>query len=745
MKNWKKTWNRLYGGRWYRRILMWLLTFFTLSLLGLLAIDNNLFGWFGHSPSLEEIRRARYVNKETSVIYSEDNVLLNRCYDEDRTWVEYTDLPPLLIHTLIDTEDERFYNHRGIDLMGLLAAGRDMARGKARGASTLTQQLAKNLFVRGQKEHDRGRWGHMLWVQKLKEWIIALKMERVLSKEDIVTLYLNTVDFGGNAYGIQTACRRYFGCDPQELKPEEAATLVGLLKGTTLYNPRTNAENCLRRRNTVLTQVYEKGHLSVQGRKVTAAQLDSLKALPLRLAKPTAGLEDKEVAPYFVQAVKKEIHRLCNQGYIEGYDKEHPINLREEGLRIYTALNTRLQRHAEGAVREQMAYLQEKFDEHWEGMHPWRDGQFREMPDFIENLARKTGYYAYYSKKYGGNEDSIFHHLREDRHPVRMFTYKGREWREISVMDSIRHAVAFLHCGMVAIEPDTREVKAWVGDVDFDTWQYDKVTALRQPGSTFKLFVYAEALNQGLRPEDRRMDSYRQYPDTTTEGVPCFWAPHNSDGHFTNREVTLHEAFAVSINSIAVLLGYECGIERIAETAKAMGILTPMVRKPSLALGASDVTLLELTNAYCTPIEEGRYNHPILITRMEDREGKVIFEAQRREVQAIPKRTASQLVELLRACMKGTSYNLRPIIGQDTYQLTDWGGKTGTSNNHSDAWFVAVTPRLVCGCWVGGEYRCIHFRTGEMGQGNKTALPVCAGFMGRVLRDSTFARYREHF
>ena len=226
MKNWKKTWNRLYGGRWYRRILMWLLTFFTLSLLGLLAIDNNLFGWFGHSPSLEEIRRARYANKETSVIYSEDNVLLNRCYDEDRTWVEYTDLPPLLIHTLIDTEDERFYNHRGIDLMGLLAAGRDMARGKARGASTLTQQLAKNLFVRGQKEHDRGRWGHMLWVQKLKEWIIALKMERVLSKEDIVTLYLNTVDFGGNAYGIQTACRRYFGCDPQELKQEEAATLV---------------------------------------------------------------------------------------------------------------------------------------------------------------------------------------------------------------------------------------------------------------------------------------------------------------------------------------------------------------------------------------------------------------------------------------------------------------------------------------------------------------------------------------
>ena len=521
--------------------------------------------------------------------------------------------------------------------------------------------------------------------------------------------------------------------------------LVGILKGTSLYNPRSNAENCLRRRNTVLTQVYGKGHLAVRGRKVTAAQLDSLKALPIKLKGDAEDGKETAVAPYFVQAVRKELRMLCDQGYIEGYDKEHPVNLAQEGLHIYTALDTRLQRHAEEAAREQMACLQDKFEQHWEGQHPWRDGQFREMPEFIENLARKTGYYAYYKKKYGGDEDSIFHHLREDRHPVRVFTYKGKEWRQMSVMDSIRHTVAFLHCGMVAIEPDTREVKAWVGDVDYDTWQYDKVTALRQPGSTFKLFVYAEALNQGLRPEDRRMDTYRQYPDTTAEGVPCIWAPHNSDGHFTRREVTLHEAFAVSINSIAVQLGYECGIDRIAETARAMGILTPLVHKPALALGASDVTLLELTNAYCTPVEEGRYSHPILITRLEDREGKVIYEAPHRDVQAIPARTASQLVEMLRACMKGTSYSLKPVIGEDTYQLTDWGGKTGTSNNHSDAWFVAVTPKLVCGCWVGGEYRCIHFRTGEMGQGSKTALPVCAEFMGRVLRDSAFTRYREHF
>lgn len=735
----------LYGGRWYKRILMWLLTLLSLFLLFLMAIDINLFGWFGISPTLEEIRLSENFNDEASEIYSADNVLLGRYFKENRTAVEYKDLSPILIHTLIDTEDERFYKHKGVDIIGLFAAGKDMAQGHARGASTLTQQLAKNIFVRSKKNADIGLWGHTLFIKKMKEWVIAIKLEYTLTKEEILTMYLNTMDFGNNAYGIKTACRTYFGCTPQQLKPEQAATLIGLLKATTLYNPRINPQNCKERRNTVLTQVYQKGHLTIKGKKATQAQLDSLKRLPLQLANHKRERIHNSTAPYFLQALVEHINRLCDQGYIEGYDKENPIDLNSEGLRIYTTLDTRMQKHAEEATRKQMAFLQEKFNLHWKEKNPWRDERFREIPGFLEDLAKKTGYYTYFKKKYKGNQDSIFHHLWEDKHPVKVFTYQGSEVRDMSVMDSIRYMVAFLHCSMVAIEPDSREVKAWVGDVDFNAWQYDKVLAMRQPGSTFKLFVYAEALKQGLTPDDRRMDSYHQYPDTTAEGVPCIWAPHNADGHFTNRHVTLHEAFAISINSIAVLLGYECGIQKIAQTARSMGIASPLEEKPSLALGASDVNLLELTNAYCTTVDAGRYNNPILITMIEDRNGKPIYQPRPKDTQAIPEKTASQLVELLRACMKGTSYNLRPQLGIETYNLTDWGGKTGTSNNHSDAWFIAVTPRLVCGCWVGGEYRCIHFRTGEMGQSNKTALPVCADFMGRIFNDSIFEKYRARF
>lgn len=732
-------------GRWCIRIIKGCMLIIILFCLLLLSVDNNIFGWFGATPTLAEIKWARDISNEASEVYSEDGVLLGRYFREDRSRVCHEELPDMLIQMLIDTEDERFYQHGGIDIIGLLSAGRDLVQGHPRGASTLTQQLAKNLYVRSKKGSQTGQWGHTLFIKKTKEWIIATKMEHVMNKEEILTMYFNTMDFGCQAYGIKTACRRYFGCSPQYLKPEEAATLVGLLKGTSLYNPRTNPQKCKERRNAVLTRAFQRGHLTWRGKKVTSAQLDSLTQLPIRLVKFEAIKREKDAAPYFRQALIRHIQRLGEQGYIEGYDKENPVNLETDGLHIFTTLDTRMQHYAEEAVHEQMKKVQELFDEHWKNRSPWRDEHLKEIPGFLEHLAMKTGYYKYYQKLYKGQRDSIFHHLWTDKHPVKVFSYDGSVTKHMSVMDSIQYMVRFLHCSMVAIEPDTRHVKAWVGDVDFDSWQHDKVLAQRQPGSTFKLFVYAEALKQGLTPEDRRMDSYQQYLDTTLDGRPCIWEPHNADGRFTNRNVTLHEAFAVSINSIAVQLGYECGIQRIAQTAHDMGIESKLKKKPSLALGASETNLLELTNAYCTPVDEGLYNAPILITHIEDRNGRIIYEARNKDKQAIPEKTASQLMDLLKACMRGTSYNLQSQLGAETYNRTEWGGKTGTSNNHSDAWFVAVTPRLVCGCWVGGEYRCIHFRSGEMGQSNMTALPVCANFMGRVLRDSIMERYRARF
>lgn len=742
---WKKTksvFRKLYGGRWYKRVAMWVLTLFIMFFLFLGAVDLNLFGLFGASPGFSDIKQAESFNSEASEIYSADSVLIGRYFSENRSAVTYEEISPILIRTLVDTEDERFYEHWGIDIKGLFSAAKDMAQGHARGASTITQQLAKNLFVRTKKS-STGMLGNNILVKKMKEWIIATKLEIALTKEDILTMYLNTVDFGCNSFGIKTAARTYFGTTPDKLNYEQSATLVGLLKATSLYNPRTNPKNSLERRNIVLKQVYEKGHILVHGKPATKAQYDSIKAIPVMVVEHRNESSNDGIAPYFRRAITDYINMLCDRGLIEGYDKNNHLDLYAEGLRIYTTLDTKMQAYAEEAAHRQMQQIQDRFNNHWRGMNPWRDEHGKEIPDFLENLAKKTEYYSYFEKKYEGNQDSIFYHLQNDKHLVTLYSYEGTREDSISVMDSIRYMVSFMHCGLVAIEPDTRHVKAWVGDLDFNSWQYDKVTAMRQPGSTFKLFVYAEAMKQGLTPNTTRPDRYKAYPDTV-DGKPTIWAPHNADGHFSNANISLKTAFAMSINSIAVGLGYECGIEKIAKTAKDMGIDSPLEAKPSLSLGSSDVNLLELTNAYCTPINEGRYNMPILVTRIVDRHGKVIYEARKQERQALPYKAAYLMQKMLQAGMSGTSSRLRSFVST-VYNLTEWGGKTGTSNNHSDAWFIGVTPKLVFGSWVGGEYRSIHFRTGELGQGNKTALPICGDFMNLVLKDEQFKKYRVKF
>ena len=299
-----------------------------------------------------------------------------------------------------------------------------------------------------------------------------------------------------------------------------------------------------------------------------------------------------------------------------------------------------------------------------------------------------------------------------------------------------------MHCSFIAMEPQTGHVKAWVGDIDFKTWKYDKVTAQRQPGSTFKLFVYSEAINQGIMPCDTRSDSYFSMK-VYDHGKEVTWAPTNADGRFSGANVTLKQAFAMSINSVAVRLGQECGIDRIAKLAHDMGIKSKLDPTPALALGSSDVTLEELVNAYCTPVNDGRHRAPVLITHILDRDGNEIYKAPDEEQQVLSERTSYLIQQLLMGGMSGTSSRLRSYVGYDTD--TDFGGKTGTSNNHSDAWFIGTTPRLVVGAWVGGEYRCIHFRTGELGQGNRTALPICGYFLKSVLSDKAFRHYHAKF
>ena len=724
-----------YRGRWYQRIVTPIATFIVLFFLYLRAVDVDFLGLFGKSPDMEIIENP--INDEASLIYSADSVLIGKFFNENRSPVQFEEISPYMIDALISTEDERFYLHHGIDYGGLFAAFKDMLKGNARGASTITQQLVKNLF-KMRSQYSTGVLGRVpvlkILIMKSKEWITAIKIENLYSKKDILTLYLNTVDFGSNAFGIKTAAKTYFNTTPDQLNPQQCATLVGLLKATTTYNPKVNPKNSLARRNVVLNNMRKYGSLTKQ-------ECDSISQLPMDLSYSVENTYDGQ-AQYFREKLKD---------YLADWCKENNINLYADGLKIYTTVDTRLQKYAEEAVLKQMRVLQQRFDQHWRGRTPWRDEYGREIPNFIENIAKNSSYYKILEKKYPNQPDSIDFYMNQP-HTVKLFTYDTPDRTmecEISTMDSIRYMVRQMHCGFVAMEPQTSFVRAWVGDIDFNAWKYDKVTAMRQPGSTFKLFVYAAAMEVlGLTPTDRRQDSYISIPVTDSKGKNGYWTPQNANGYCTNAYVTLRAAYARSINTIAVKLGQEAGIPYVINMAKRMGIKSKLENLPSLALGASDVTLLELIDAYCCVMNDGMQRDPILVTQIVDREGNIIYNCQN-EVplpkRAMNYRTAFYMQRLLWAGMHepgGTTQALWEYI--HCYD-TEFGGKTGTSSNHSDAWFVGCSPYLVGGAWFGGEYRSIHFRTGALGQGSRTALPIFGYFMDKVMHDSNFKHYHGKF
>lgn len=744
----KANWNdfkgllkKIYTGPWYKRIAVWICTIFLSIITLFIAVDCNLFYLFGSTPDFSEIKDPTV--SEASEVYSADGKLIGRYYNEDRTPVEYKDISPILIRTLVDTEDERFYHHHGIDYQGLFSAVKDIFSGHARGASTITQQLAKNMF-RVRTKHKTGLLGKVpgvrILIMKAKEWIVATKLEMIFDKEEILTMYLNTVDLGSNSFGIKTASARYFNTTPDRLTYEQAAILVGLLKATSIYNPRNNPKNSLERRNTVLDVVYEHNHIVINGIPASLSQLDSLKSLPLELAQKNSQKLQDESAPYFRDELIEYLDMLCEIKEIPGYDETNKLDLYSDGLKIYTTLDTRLQKYAEEAIRKKMQSLQNQFNAHWGNTPPWQDSKHKEISDFIENIAERTSEYQRLKKKYSDNIDSINYYLNLP-HPIKVFSYEGPVIKELSTMDSIRYMVRFMHCGFIAIEPDTREIKAWIGNIDYNSWNFDNVTAKHQPGSTFKLFVYTEAMRQGLTPCSRRTDTWAAYRDPGEEKA---WIPHNANGTFSDSEMTLKRAFASSINSIAVKVGLEVGIKNIINTAYSMGIKTPLQETKSICLGSSVVNLLELANSYCTVVNDGKYNIPIMISRIEDKDGNIIYKSKKKEKQAIPYESAYLMQIMLKEGLRGTSAPMWEYIGGLT-QTTDFGGKTGTSNNNADAWYIGVTPKLVGGVWVGGEFPCIHFRTGALGQGGKAALPIFGDFIKKVLHDKRFGKYKAKF
>ena len=730
----------IYVGRpWYVKAFSAFASLVVFLLVYSVMVFFNVFWLFGKSPSISSIMNPKTSN--ASYVYSADGQLLCKFFDENRSPVKYEEVSPLFFKALIDTEDERFYDHSGVDFAGMMGAAKDLVvHRRARGASTITQQLVKNMF-KVRTEYSTGLLGKIpglsIVIMKTKEILLAFAIEARFSKEEIITMYANTVDFGNGAYGIKTAARTYYNTSPDSLTVDQSATLVGLLKATSNYNPKRNPQRSMKRRNVVLNNMVLHGDLD----NATFQRLkNEPTALHFTVENATTGR-----AQYFRNA-------------IDGDEQlKHNVNFYTDGLKIYTTLDSRMQQHAEDAVLEKMYEIQQRFNQRWGDDPCWVDEQGNVVLGFVESVAKKTPYYNVLASRYPNHPDSVTYYMNQKRE-MRMFKYEKRDGKvvassqimNISPMDSVAYMLHFMHAGLVAMDPRTGFVKAWVGDIDYKTWQYDKVTSMRQSGSTFKLFVYAAAMEQGLTPCDTELDEvFHWNVYNEDKGVMEDYSPHNANGNCTGNQMSFREAFARSINIVAVRVGKRVGFSNVRATAETMGIKSPLrpdnanEDKPAMCLGSMDVNLLEMVNGYCTVANYGKHIDPVLVTRIVKTnphgEEEVIYDYME-EVnanKAISARAAFFMQKLLGAGLTdagGTSQSLTDYVDPYT-STTDFGGKTGTSNNYSDAWFVGTSPNLVAGVWVGGEYRSIHFTSGSQGQGSRTALPICGKFFEKVWGD----------
>jgi len=704
-----------------RKIIKYCFNIIVAILIYFLAVSINLFWLFGSSPNIDK-------NKDSdmsigSELYTSDGVLIGKYYKENRVPVEYSELSKNIINALIATEDARFFEHNGIDLRATFSVFWYMAKGDQRGGSTITQQLAKNLFKT--RKTSRGLLGYIphirTIVSKSKEWITALRLESKYSKEDILTMYLNTVDFGNNTFGIKVASKTYFNKLPCNLNIQEAATLIGILKAPTTFSPVSHRKKCFERRNIVLAQMLKYNYL-------TQHQYDSISKLPIKLDYNVADPTETELGSYVRTAVANYLKSWCKES---GYD------IYTDGLKIYTSIDSRLQKYAEQSVAEHMKNMQQLFNSTWGRTNPWVDGREKEIPNFIENVIKSSKLYKFLSKQYHGNKDSINIALNTPR-KVKLFSWdKGEIDAMMSPIDSVRYMKKFLNAGFVVMDPYTGQVKVWVGGINYKFFKYDHINqAKRQPGSTFKPFVYCAAIDNGYSPCDRIVDQ----PVTikyVEDGVNKTWTPHNADWKFSGKNMTLRYAMGRSCNSVTVQLSEKIGFQTVADYAKKLGISSKLKPVPSIGLGSNDVSLLEMVAAYSAFMNHGIYTEPMLVVKITDRNGKLIKEFKPKQKRVLNEETAYLMSFMLRGGMEepgGTAQELWdfPGVFGDNNEI---GGKTGTSSNYSDGWFMGVTKEFVTGTWVGGEDRCIHFRRELKMEGSHEALPVFGNFMTKVYKD----------
>ncbi|AUD03527.1 penicillin-binding protein 1A [Spirosoma pollinicola] len=699
------------------------------------VLNYNFLYLTGEMPSVGELSNPKL--NQSSEIYSQDGVMIGKFYAENRTPIKFENIPKPLINALIATEDARFYEHGGVDPR---AIGRAVISfGRDGGGSTITQQLAKNLF-KTRRKTNTGLLTRIPLIRKViyksKEWLMALKLEGNFSKDQIITYYFNTVDFGQNAFGLKTAAQTFFNKVPDSLNVQEGAVLVGLQKATTNYNPLRNPKRSRERRNIVLGQMAKYKFL-------TKAQADSISALPL-ITEFTPENPYSGPASYLKNVVLD---------YVKKWGEENGYDLYTDGLRIVTTIDSRMQTYAEEATSEKMKQLQHSFDNHWRGRNPWTDEDGNEIPGFIDSVAHRTERYKTLKRRFMPlYPDSIMYYMKNVKYKMRVFSWtnkRGYDSTSMTPYDSIAYYKHFLQSGMVAMDPRTGYIRAWVGGLDYNYFKYDHVKqGKRQPGSTFKPFVYTTAIDDtlsNLSPCDRIQDKpfRKEYREN---GEDKIWEPRNSTGYYSYAHLTLRRAMARSVNSITAQLTDDVGPERVAEYAHRMGIKSRLEAVPSIGLGSSDVSLYELVGAYCTFVNDGESTEPIIVQRIENRDGDVIETFTSQHKRAISPETAFLMRYMLQGGLQesgGTSQNL---WSYDLFKNhNEMGGKTGTTSNNSDGWFVGVSNNLIVGAWVGGDDRSIHFRSTDLGEGAKTALPLVGRFLEKVYHDSRFKNLQGPF
>lgn len=673
-------------------------------------------GIFGKMPSFEELENPKS-NLATEII-SSDNKVLGKYFIENRSNVHYQELSPNVINALIATEDARFEKHSGVDVKAIFRVVFGVMTGTSKGGgSTISQQLAKNLFPR---KKDRNFLETA--IIKFKEWVTAIKLERNYSKDEILAMYLNTVDFGSQSFGIKSAAKTYFNTTPSELKAEEAAMLIGMLKAPTWFSPVRNPERALGRRNTVLEQMMKYDYLS-------EAEYDSLKQVPLnmkeyRVQDHTAGL-----ATYFREYLRSVLNDWCAK---HTKDDGTPYNLYKDGLRIYTTIDSKMQQYAEEAVKEHLANdLQPTFFKHWKGIPDapfvFEQNKKKEIENLMLSAMRRSD--RYYRMKTQNVPEAEILKSFNTKVEMRVFSWKGDIDTIMTPMDSIRYYKFFLQSGLMSMDPHTGFVKAYVGGIDYRYFQYDHVKfAKRQVGSTFKPFLYTLAMQEGESP----CTTYPNVQPVVELPNGDIWAPDNANKDRIGEEVTLKWALANSNNWISGQLMKKYSPQDVIRIARKMGVTSDIPAVYSIALGSADLTLYEMTGAMSVFANKGVYVEPIFITRIEDKNGNVLESFVPKQQEAISEETAYLMVMLMKGVVEsGTGVRLRYKYGINA----PVAGKTGTTQNQSDGWFMGITPDLVTGVWTGCEDRAAHFRSIDLGQGANMALPIWAYYMKRVYAD----------